>query len=156
MTLWLKKSDIDLRNNQVTVPAAFAKNGKAESVPLTPRLHAALKHVMQNNPKSEYVFTKRYGKAYKSIQNIFRTAASRAKIADISPHVMRHTFATRLDKSGASLREIQELGRWADIRMVQRYSNVSDRNKREAIQRLSNRSYQAEVMKRFLSSGCDR
>jgi hypothetical protein len=37
----------------------------------------------------------------------------------------------------ASLREIQELGRWADLRIVQRYSNVSDRNKRSAIQNLS-------------------
>jgi site-specific recombinase XerD len=48
---------------------------------------------------------------------------------------MRHTFAARLDETGVSLRTIQELGRWVDIRMVQRYSNISERNKREAIVR---------------------
>jgi len=33
-----------------------------------------------------------------------------------------------------------ELGRWADIRMAQRYSNVNDRIKREAIQRMAKNS----------------
>jgi integrase len=141
-TLSLKKTDVDLARNTVTVPAAFAKNGKAESVPLTPRLHAAIRRIMKGNPKSEYLFTRVTGKPFKSIQNIFRAAAITAGIPDISPHVCRHTFATRLDQTGASLREIQELGRWADIRMVQRYSNVNERNKREAIERLSKNSPQ--------------
>lgn len=55
-TLWLKKTDVDLRQNIVIVPAIFAKNGKAESVPLTPRLHAALRRMMAGN--SEYLFTR--------------------------------------------------------------------------------------------------
>ncbi|MBN2317560.1 MAG: site-specific integrase [Acidobacteria bacterium] len=139
-TLWLKKSDIDLRNNLVTVQAAFSKNGKTESVPLTPRLRAALKKMLSGHQQSEYLFNKEDGTPFKTIQNIFRSAAKRAGITDISPHVMRHTFATRLDQAGVSLRTIQELGRWADIRMVQRYSNPSDRNKREAIERLSENS----------------
>ena len=126
----------------VTVPAAFAKNGKSESVPLTARLQNALRRMIQSGPNTEYIFTRANGRPFKSVQNIFRVAAEKAGVADIYPHAMRHTFATRLDKSGASLREIQELGRWGDIRMVQRYSNVSERSKREAIQRLSNNSPQ--------------
>ncbi|MGD0100493.1 MAG: tyrosine-type recombinase/integrase [Acidobacteriota bacterium] len=136
-TLWLKKADVDLAHKLVTVPAEAAKNGKAESVPLTARLHAALKRMIQSHPGSEYLFTKRDGQPFRSIQSIFRTAARKAGLLDISPHVCRHTFATRLDQSGASLRTIQELGRWADIRMVQRYDNVSERRKREAIAALN-------------------
>lgn len=136
-SLWLKKTDIDLAHNLVTVQAESAKNGKAESVPLTPRLRAALERVMQRHPQSEYVFNKANGQPFRSIQNVFRNAARRAGITDISPHVMRHTFATRLDQAGVSLRTIQELGRWADIRMVQRYDNVSERRKREAIAALT-------------------
>ncbi len=116
------------------------KNGKEESVPLTPRLHEALRRTMSWKPSSEYLFTKGDGMPYKSIQNIFRTAAKRAGIEGISPHICRHTFATNLDQSGACLRTTQELGRWADIRMVQRYSNVNDRIKREAIQRMAKNS----------------
>lgn len=141
-TLWLKKPDIDLKHGFVTIQACFAKNGKTQSVPLTPRLRDSLGRLMAKNPGSEYVFTKADGKPFKTIQNIFRTAAKNAGLTDISPHVMRHTFATRLDETGASLRTIQELGRWADIRMVQRYSNVSERSKREAIERLSRNSPQ--------------
>jgi integrase len=128
---------VDLGRDIVTVPAAFAKNGKSESVPLTPRLQSALRQIIQSKPETEYIFMRANGQPFKSIQNIFRAAAEKAGVANIYPHVMRHTFATRLDQTGASLREIQELGRWGDIRMVQRYSNVSDRNKREAIKRLS-------------------
>ena len=50
---------------------------------------------------------------------------------------MRHTFASRLGEKGTDIRTIQELGRWADIRMVQRYANVTERRKREAIEKLS-------------------
>ncbi|HYK90286.1 MAG TPA: tyrosine-type recombinase/integrase [Acidobacteriota bacterium] len=141
-TLWLKKDAVDLRGNRITVPAVFAKNSKKESVPLTGRLREALRHTLQHNPESEYLFTKRDGRPYRTIQNIFRTAAKRAGLMDISPHVCRHTFATNLDQSGASLRTIQELGRWGDIRMVQRYSNVNERIKREAIQKMSQNSPQ--------------
>jgi hypothetical protein len=35
---------------------------------------------------------------------------------------------------------LQRRGRWADIRMVQRYSNINDRIKREAIQRMAKNS----------------
>lgn len=42
----------------------------------------------------------------------------------------------RLDETEASLRTIQELGRWANIRMVQRYLNLSEWSKKEAIDRL--------------------
>ena len=42
-TLWLKKDAVDLKNNVITVPAVFAKNDKAEPIPLTPRLREALR-----------------------------------------------------------------------------------------------------------------
>lgn len=137
---WLKKTDIDLRDNLVTVQAAFSKNGKTETVPLTPRLQKALKNRLREYPESEYLFNKSTGKPNKTVQNIFRSAAKRAGITGISPHIMRHTFATRLDQTGASLMTLMKLGRWADIRMVQRYSNPSERNKREAIERLPDNS----------------
>src|SRR5262245_14533948 len=75
---------------------------------------------------------------YRSIQNIFRTACKRAGLVNVTPHVMRHTFASRLGMEGVDIRTIQELGRWKDIRMVQRYANLSERHKAEAIEKLPN------------------
>jgi len=91
--------------------------------------------------KSEYVFTKQDGQPYRTITNIFKTARRRAGLGeDVTPHAMRHTFASRLGEKGTDIRTIQELGRWADIRMVQRYANVTERRKREAVEKLSENS----------------
>ena len=135
--LWLKREDVDLRRGFLVVQGAFAKNGKTEVLPLNPKLREALAGLMATS-KSEYVFTKQDGQPYRTITNIFKTARRRASLGeDVTPHAMRHTFASRLGEKGTDIRTIQELGRWADIRMVQRYANVTERRKREAIEKLS-------------------
>lgn len=135
--LSLKKTYVDLKRGFLTVEGAFAKNGKTETIPLNPKLREALSKIMARPNSSEYVFVRKNGQPYKSIQNIFRLAAEKAGISNISPHAMRHTFASRLGEMGCDIRTIQELGRWADIRMVQRYDNVNERRKREAIEQLT-------------------
>lgn len=134
--LSLKWASVDTRRGFLTVEGAFAKNGQTETLPLNPELRAALE-ALKAKSKSEYVFTKPDGQPFRSIQNIFRTAVKRAGLNAVSPHVCRHTFASRLAERGISLRTIQKLGRWADIRMVQRYANVSERQMREAVEQLS-------------------
>jgi integrase len=120
--LTLQKADVDLRRRLLTVQGAFAKNGETLTIPLNSKLREALRQRMLES-ESEYVFTKCDGKPYRSIQNIFRTACKRAGLVNVTPHVMRHTFASRLGMEGVDIRTIQELGRWKDIRMVQRYAN---------------------------------
>jgi integrase len=154
----LKWAGIDLARNRLTVLGAFSKTRKTESIPLTSKLRDALadlkrsKGAMQSKP-DDYFFTTQAGQPYKSIQNIFRSAAKRAKVAGISPHVCRHTFATRLAEKGVDLRTIQELGRWASLSMVQRYSNISEGHKSEAIEKLSQlaaeESKPADITKRI-------
>jgi integrase len=135
-TLNLKWVDVDLRRGLLTVQGAFAKNGKTEPVPMTSKLRDALERLKANS-RSEYVFAKANGKPYKTVQNIFRTACKKAGLTDISPHVMRHTFGSRLGMAGVDPRTIQELGRWSSLAMVQRYTNLSKTHKAEAIEKLS-------------------
>jgi integrase len=134
--LSLQWQDVDLRRGFLTVQGAFAKNGQTATLPLNPDLRRALEGLKRSST-GDYVFTKPDGKPYRTIQNIFRTACNRAGLGDVSPHVCRHTFASRLSDKGVSLRTIQELGRWADIRMVQRYANVNERMMKEAVAMLS-------------------
>jgi len=76
----------------------------------------------------------------------------RAKLpGDITPHVMRHTFASRLAMAGVDLRTIQELGRWEDIRMVQRYANLSRAHIREALDRIGRNQSVATPLARPVS-----
>jgi integrase len=117
-TINLRWEDIDLRRGLLIGRGAYAKNGKTKTLPLNSKLREALERLKATS-RSEYVFTKSDGKPYKSVQNIFRTACKKAGLTDISPHVMRHTFGSRLGMAGVDARTIQELGRWSSLAMVQ-------------------------------------
>jgi integrase len=41
----------------------------------------------------------------------------------VTPHTLRHTFASRLAMAGVDLRTLQELGGWQTLAMVHRYAH---------------------------------
>ena len=54
----------------------------------------------------------------------------------MTPHVLRHTFASRLVMAGVDLRTVQELGGWSSLDLVQRYAHLSPAHKVEAVERI--------------------
>ena len=76
---------------------------------------------------------------WKSFRSPFERAVSDAKLCDdVTPHVLRHTFASRLAMAGVDLRTIQELGGWEILKIVERYSHLSASHKVEAVEKISN------------------
>ena len=61
----------------------------------------------------------------------------KARLAGVTPHILRHTFASRLVMAGTDLRTVQELGGWQTIGMVERYSHLSPAHKAEALERIA-------------------
>ena len=133
--LTLTRENVDLKRKQLTVLAAYAKNGKTRTIPL----NAVLKETfgrLATNAKGEYVFVKPDGSPYRSIRSAFTTACKNANLIGVTPHTLRHTFASRLAMSGVDLRTIQELGGWERPEMVQRYAHLSQDHKAEAVERI--------------------
>lgn len=136
--LTLRWPDVDLDRGTLTVLAAYAKNKRTRTVNLNSRAIEALT-ALKAAARSEYVFSKRTGQPYGSMEKPFAKACARAGLAGsgVTLHTLRHTFASRLVMAGVDLRTVQELAGWADLSMVQRYAHVSQEHKARAVERIA-------------------
>jgi len=66
-----------------------------------------------------------------SAWNILHAAAERAGVPNVSPHTMRHSFATHLLNGGADVRVVQELLGHANVTTTQIYTAVTQDTLRE-------------------------
>lgn len=68
----------------------------------------------------------------------WRAALKRAGIEDFRWHDLRHTFATWHRQAGTPTRELQRLGGWRTLEMVERYAHVAPEGLQVAASRLDN------------------
>jgi integrase/recombinase XerD len=72
----------------------------------------------------------------RTVQRLVKKYAKKANIMKkVTPHVLRHTFATALLKNGADIRIIQQLLGHASVATTQIYTHVDDRALKEAYRR---------------------
>lgn len=109
----------------------MGKGGQARMVPVSERAKEALAawlEVRPTEPKSRFLFPSRGGKHLTRVRlyQLLKELAARANLdpAGISPHVLRHAFATHLLEGGADLRVLQTLLGHADIATTQIYTHV--------------------------------
>ncbi len=129
---------ITLRLNNISFEMAyvrcFGKGSKERIIPLGSYALDALAHYIEvcrpkvaNNWQTDTLFLNKNGKGltrqgfWKLIKKYGREAAI---TADITPHVLRHSFATHLLSGGADLRAIQEMLGHADIATTQIYTHL--------------------------------
>jgi integrase len=146
--LSLTWANVNFSQQSITVEDHFAKNGETRTIPLNSVALATLKALKARIPGPQVFMTRKGSKrrgdlrweAYKSFKTAFATACWRVNLADVTPHVLRHTFASRLVMRGADLRTVQELGGWKSLAMVQRYAHLSQEHKRQAVELLAENS----------------
>ena len=107
------------------------KGGQARMVPVSERAAAALARwqPMRGTENSRYLFPSRGKSGHLTRIRLFqllKDLAVRAGLdpAGVSPHVLRHAFATHLLEGGADLRVLQTLLGHADIATTQIYTHV--------------------------------
>jgi integrase/recombinase XerD len=109
--------------------AVRGKGGKERLVPIPPRVRAAAEAARDPRSPSRFLFPSRSASGHLTRQGLallLKQAAQAAGIdpARVSPHVLRHSFATHLLARGADLRSLQLLLGHADIATTQIYTRV--------------------------------
>lgn len=125
----IKTGDTDLTSSFVKV---LGKGGVERIVPIGSKAIDAIKYFLEKRneltPKVDYLFINSRGGrlSVRSIARIVKKYANLSGIPkNISPHVLRHTFATHLLGSGADLRAIQEMLGHKSLSTTQRYTHAS-------------------------------
>ena len=121
--------DIDLTAMNVKV---LGKGRKERMVPFGSKAAHALRQYLQGRlelkPADDWLFVNSRGGRLttRSVDRIIKKYAAIAGIPkNISPHVLRHTFATHLLGGGADLRAIQEMLGHKSLSTTQRYTHTS-------------------------------
>lgn len=127
----LNKSDVNLTGGFVIT---MGKRSKERVVPLGTYSRDAIKLYLETEkPKGQYLFpNKRNGTLTRqAIWKIIRKYSTQMERGHISPHTIRHTFATHLLQGGADLRSVQILLGHEDISTTQIYTHVDSKRLKE-------------------------
>lgn len=125
--LQLKLHDVDSKNKIILI--RNAKGGKDRVVMLSPLLLDSLRLYYKKYHPEEYLVEGQGGGPYseKSVQTIVKNAASKAGITKkVTPHTLRHSFATHLLENGTDIRYIQVLLGHKSVNTTEIYTHITD------------------------------
>lgn len=131
--------DLDLSRDEFSIRG---KGEKIRVVFLSPEAKAAIKKYLDKRGDIDNALFIQMGKASKnakdlrltprSIERLVKKYAIKAGITrKVTPHVLRHSFATDLLENGADLRSVQALLGHANIATTQVYTHITDKHLRE-------------------------
>ncbi len=134
----LKLNDLDFENSFIHV---IGKGDKERLVPAGKEALRLLNKYIKDSRtailgsrESEFLFVSKKGSQLnrKSVWRLLKNYVTRTEIQkNITPHTLRHSFATHLIENGADLRSVQELLGHMDISTTQVYTHMARKKLQE-------------------------
>lgn len=114
------------------------KGDKERVLPLTGRARENLSSYLRVARPEDFLFIGRKGGPITAdgVRRVIRRIRGSLDLPDLSPHVLRHTFATRLLRAGVDLRRVQELMGHSSIVTTAHYQHPDARSLRDALRSL--------------------
>lgn len=143
-------TDIDFTNCIIRVTG---KGSKVREVPIGEysihylKLYLNVRSSMLKNGNCDKLFLNNHGKGmsrqgfFKNLKSILR---EKGLNPEVSPHTLRHSFATHLLNRGADLRSIQEMLGHSDISTTKIYTRVSDDKVKQDYENYHPRSHKGD------------
>jgi len=138
----LNLADIDTEGGYVR---CFGKGHKERLIPIAPRAALAVKEYLTearphlaHNSDEKALFLNRRGERLtrQGLWQILKGYAKSAELGtEITPHTLRHSFATHMLSGGADLRSVQELLGHANISTTQVYTHLTTEHIRRAYEK---------------------
>lgn len=123
----LKVDDVDLKSDEFSVRG---KGGKVRVVFVSDSAKAALKNYLDK--RGDIDSDSLFNLTSRSVERVVKKYAVGAGITrKVTPHVIRHSFATDLLGNGADLRAVQALLGHSNITTTQIYTHVTDKHLRD-------------------------
>lgn len=118
-------SHIDKATGNLTI---IGKRNRQRLVPIPPATLQSLRQAWKIHRHKQYLFPNRYGRTHVSdctVRGAFNQACFSIGNTKATPHILRHSFATRLLENGVDARIVQMLLGHASIRSTEIYTHLT-------------------------------
>ena len=138
----LQVEDVQLSDRKGSVLVRNGKGNKQRSIPLNNEARQALRDWFEVRPESQYVWTVVEGDigsslSGRTIQRLICRYAQDASLDDLTPHVLRHSFAKNLVNAGVGLEKVAALLGHGNLNTTRIYVTPSEKDLELAVEALA-------------------
>ncbi len=138
----LQVKDVHLSARRGSVLVRNGKGNKQRSIPLNNEARQALRDWFEVRPESQYVWTVVEGDigsslSGRTVQRLICRYAQDASLDDLTPHVLRHSFAKNLVNAGVGLEKVAALLGHGNLNTTRIYVTPSEKDLELAVEALA-------------------
>ena len=141
--LGLRWRDVDFHSRRIVIQET--KNGERRAVPLVATSLQLIEQLKANdfNSMDDFIFHSPEDKTKSCcIRTAWEKAIKRSAITDFRFHDLRHSTASYLAMSGATLLEIADILGHKTLQMVKRYSHLSEDHKATVLEKMNEKIFE--------------